>query len=92
MRIFAITSVPVAANANVTRKYSETYTDGATVTNSKRCQYINHELKEQEELGIDSACILNWYCSYERRKFAGKYINVDYLENIPANECPCSWW
>lgn len=30
MRIFAITSMPVAANANVTRKYSETYTDGAT--------------------------------------------------------------
>ena len=30
MRIFAITSVPVAAKGNVTRKYSETYTDGAT--------------------------------------------------------------
>ena len=30
MRIFAITSVPVAENGNVTRKYSETYTDGAT--------------------------------------------------------------
>ena len=62
------------------------------VTNSKRGQYINHELKEQEKLGIDSACILNWYCSYERRKFAGKYINVDYVEHIPANEGPNAWW
>ncbi len=30
MRIFSITSVPVSANDNVTRKYSKTYTDGAT--------------------------------------------------------------
>ena len=49
-------------------------------------------IKEQEKLGIDSACILNWYCSYERRKFAGKYINVDYVEHIPANEGPNAWW
>lgn len=30
MRRFMIISVSVAANGNVTRKYSETYTNGAT--------------------------------------------------------------
>ncbi len=62
------------------------------VTNSKRGRYINHELNKQKSLGIDSACILNWYCSYERRKFAGRPINVHYVEHIPANEGPEGWW
>lgn len=75
-----IISVSVAANANVTRKYSETYTDGATeeelkfldLVMSALCPVTYRDYKEQEKLGIDSACILNWYCSYERRRFAGK--------------------
>ena len=55
-------------------------------SNSHRGIYIRAELKAQSDYNTDVACILNWYCTYQRRKFLGKVINVNYIEHDCAED------
>ncbi|MGN0520920.1 MAG: RHS repeat domain-containing protein, partial [Candidatus Fimenecus sp.] len=54
---------------------------------SKRGRYIKKELKRQaENYDVDIASILNWYCTYQKKMFLGRIINVNYIEHDCAKE------
>lgn len=59
---------------------------GNAVSSTKRGKYIRSELKRQEIFDSDSACILNWYCTYQKKKINGKNQNINYIEHDCAKE------
>ena len=58
-----------------------------TSRNSKRGAFIRNELQEQKaKYNSDMACILSWYCTYQKRNFFGKILKVNYIEHDRAKE------
>ncbi len=53
---------------------------------SKRGRYIRSELKRQEIYDSDMACILNWYCTFQKKKISGRVKNVNYIEHDRVKE------
>lgn len=58
----------------------------AKVVNSKRGKYIKKELARQESFNSTEACILNWYCTYQKKLFNGKWVSTNYIEHNCTKE------
>ena len=80
----AVLSSPVAEYFTAF-EFARSITTNAIVF-SKRGKYIRSELERQKTFGSDSACILNWYCTYEKKRFNGKNIPLNKIEHDCAKE------